>query len=70
MVGLTMTWAHVDGNAANTSFADVATQAAVRDEWRVPDVRDVAAGAIDSASSGGFGPEPGGSVVNELVVHG
>lgn len=31
-----MTWAHVYGNAANTSFADVATQPAVRDEKRIP----------------------------------
>src|SRR5829696_1474081 len=30
-----MAWAHVYGNAANTSFAEVATQPAVREEKRI-----------------------------------
>jgi outer membrane protein assembly factor BamB len=30
-----MTWGHVYGNAANTSFADVATRPAIRDDTRV-----------------------------------
>jgi PQQ-like domain len=40
-----MTWAHVYGNAANTSFADVATQPAVRDEWRASDLGRFAPGS-------------------------
>jgi hypothetical protein len=43
--GLTMTWAHVYGNAANTSYADVATQAALGDEWRVPGLGSFAPGS-------------------------
>lgn len=39
-----MAWAHVYGNAANTSFADVATQPAVRDEWRIPGLGHFAPG--------------------------
>jgi hypothetical protein len=40
-----VTWAHVYGNAANTSFADVATQPAVRDQWRIPGLGRFAPGA-------------------------
>jgi hypothetical protein len=39
-----MAWAHVYGNAANTSFANVATQPAVRDEWRVSELGRFAPG--------------------------
>lgn len=39
-----MTWAHVHGNAANTCFADVATQPAVRDETRIPGLGHFAPG--------------------------
>lgn len=31
-----MTWGHVYANAANTAFADVATQPGIRDETRIP----------------------------------
>ena len=40
-----MTWAHVYANAANTCFANVATQPAVRDEWRVSGLGHFAPGS-------------------------